>query len=189
MQLVCQCPWKGAPRSEWLVLSKRCNTAGERFPARPEGATQIIQYGVTALEKGLAIPGGLCLVLDYLGSSEHGNITLKEYCTISTHITSQTVIPMNDNELSREERILRVMRRVLTSIAKDTYTRPGHRHPLSDETVDDIRHCLGLIAAREGELNTAAGRGNTARPRFIDEPQSSVVVPLDIPGKEDKDKK
>jgi len=96
---------------------------------------------------------------------------------------------MNDKELSREERILRVMRRVLTSIAKDTYTRPGHRHPLSDETVDDIRHCLGLIAARESELNTAAGRDSTARPRFIDEPPSSVVVPLDIPGKKDKDKK
>ena len=99
------------------------------------------------------------------------------------------VAPINDTKINREERILRVMRRVLTSIAKDTYTRPGHRHPLSDETVEDIRHCLGLIAARESELNAAAGRGNTARPRFIDEPQSSVVVPLDIPGTKDKDKK
>ena len=61
------------------TLSKRCNTAGERFPARPKGATQIIQYCVTALEKGLAIPFGLCLILDYLGSSEHDNIILKEY--------------------------------------------------------------------------------------------------------------
>jgi len=69
---------RGAPRREWPALSKRCNTAGERFPVRPEGATQITQYCVTALEKGLAIPCGLCLVLDYLGSSEYGNITLKE---------------------------------------------------------------------------------------------------------------
>jgi len=96
---------------------------------------------------------------------------------------------MNDEDLSSEERILRVMRRVLTSIAKDTYTRPGHRHPLSDETVDDIRQCLGLIAAREAELNTDAGRESKARPRFIDEPQSSVVVPLSIPGTKDTDKK
>ena len=96
---------------------------------------------------------------------------------------------MNDKELTREERILRVMRRVLTDIAKDTYTRPGHRHPLSDETVNDIRKCLGLITAREAELNAAAGREMKARPRFIDEPQSSVVVPLSVPGQKDKDKK
>ena len=96
---------------------------------------------------------------------------------------------MNDKELTREERILSVMRRVLTSIAKDTYTRPGHRHPLSDETVNDIRQCLGLITAREAELHTAAGHEMKARPRFIDEPQSSVVVPLSIPGTKDKDKK
>jgi hypothetical protein len=79
------------------------------------------------------------------------------------------------------------MRQVLTRIAKDTYTRPGHRHPLSDDTVNDIRHCLGLITAREAELNAAAGREMNARPHFIDEPQSSVVVPLTIPGIKDKD--
>lgn len=95
---------------------------------------------------------------------------------------------MNDIALTKEERILQAMRQVLTSIAKDTYTRPGHRHPLSDETVNDIRLCLGLITAREAELNAAAGREMNARPRFIDEPQSSVVVPLTMPGTKDKDK-
>jgi hypothetical protein len=30
---------------------------------------------------------------------------------------------MSDEEITREERILRVMKRVLTGIAKDTYTR------------------------------------------------------------------
>jgi hypothetical protein len=95
---------------------------------------------------------------------------------------------MNDKELTREERILRAMRRVLTDVAKDTYTRPGHRHPLSDETVDGIRHCLSLISARETELSSAAGRESKARPRFVDEPQSSVVVPLNMPDSKDKDK-
>ncbi|MGB5260853.1 MAG: segregation and condensation protein A [Gammaproteobacteria bacterium] len=90
-------------------------------------------------------------------------------------------------ELSKEERILRVMKRVLTDVAKDTYTRPGYRHPLSDATVDGIRQCLALISAREVELNEAAGRKMDARPRFIDEPTSSVVVQLDIPGKKDSD--
>jgi len=71
------------------TLSKRCNTAGERFPARPKGATQIIQYCVTVLEKGLAIPCRLRLVLDYLGSSEQGNITLKEYQFILPRFTDE----------------------------------------------------------------------------------------------------
>ena len=35
------------------VLVKRRNNADGRFPARPQGATQMIQYGVAALEKGL----------------------------------------------------------------------------------------------------------------------------------------
>ena len=56
---------------------------------------------------------------------------------------------MTDQELTKEERILRVMKRVLTDVAKDTYTRPGHRHPLSDETVDGIRYRAAEIAEDE----------------------------------------
>jgi hypothetical protein len=92
-----------------------------------------------------------------------------------------------DTEPSKEERILRVMKRVLTDVAKDTYTKPGFRHPLSDDTIEGIRNCLTLITARETELNTAAGRSMDARPRFADEPSSSVVVQLDIPARQDKD--
>jgi hypothetical protein len=95
---------------------------------------------------------------------------------------------MSDKEPTREERILLIMKRVLTGIAKDTYTRPGHRHPLSDETVNDIRNCLSLITARERELNEAAGRSMDHRPRFVDEPRKSVVVPLITPDPKDKDK-
>lgn len=95
----------------------------------------------------------------------------------------------DDTEPTKEERILRVMKRVLTDVAKDTYTRPGHRHPLSDETVRGIQNCLMLITAREAELNAAAGRSADLRPRFIDEPAKSVVVPLNIPGTEDSDDK
>jgi hypothetical protein len=47
---------------------------------------------------------------------------------------------MTDQELTKEERILRVMKRVLTDVAKDTYTRPGHRHPLSDERLPRPDH-------------------------------------------------
>jgi len=94
---------------------------------------------------------------------------------------------MNKENLTKEERILKAMKRVLTDVAKDTYTRPGHRHPLSDDTVNDIRNCLSLISAREAELNEEAGRPMNHRPRFADEPQSQVVVPLTIPT--DKNKK
>ncbi|MEZ5542566.1 MAG: segregation and condensation protein A [Pseudomonadota bacterium] len=88
---------------------------------------------------------------------------------------------MTDREPSKEERILRVMKRVLTDVAKDTYTKPGYRHPLSEQTIDGIRQCLALITAREGELQAEAGRSSKLRPRFIDEPQTSVVVPLKMP--------
>ncbi len=93
---------------------------------------------------------------------------------------------MADQEPSKEERILRIMKRVLTDVAKDTYTRPGHRHPLSDDTVRGIRDCLSLISAREAELAEAAGRPMTRRPRFVDEPQTSVVVNIDAPGRKGK---
>ena len=96
---------------------------------------------------------------------------------------------MSDTDLTQEERILRVMKRVLTDVAKDTYTRPGLRHPLSDETIKGIQNCLALITARETELNKSAGRSTDMRPRFIDEPPKSVVVPLNIPGSKDRDDK
>lgn len=97
---------------------------------------------------------------------------------------------MPSDNSSKEERILRVVKRVLTDVAKDTYTRPGYRHPLSDNTVEGIRQCLSLITAREIELNEAAGRPMDQRPRFVDEPHTSVVVPLNIPDKqENKDDK
>ena len=86
---------------------------------------------------------------------------------------------MSDNDFSKEERILQMMRRVLTDVAKDTYTKPGLKHPLSEDTILSIRDCLKLISARETELAEAAGRPSEKRPRYIDEPPKSVVVQLD----------
>lgn len=94
---------------------------------------------------------------------------------------------MTDQEHSKEERILRAMKRVLTDVAKDTYTKPGYRHPLSEDTIEGIRQCLALITAREAELNAAAGRRSDMRPRFVDEPKKSVVVPLQVPEPKPKD--
>ena len=87
---------------------------------------------------------------------------------------------MAEPELTREERALRMMKRVLTNIAKDTAPRPGQsRHPLSEQTVRDMRECLRLITDREQELAREHKRDTSARPRFIDEPVSEVAVSLD----------
>jgi hypothetical protein len=86
---------------------------------------------------------------------------------------------MSDKNLSKEEHILKMVKRVLTDVAKDTYTKPGLKHPLSEPTILSIRDCLALISSREQELAQEAGRPSTDRPRFIDEPNDTVVVSID----------
>ena len=86
---------------------------------------------------------------------------------------------MVDSNLSKEEQILKMVKRVLTDIAKDTHVKPGLKHPLSDNTILGIRDCLALITARETELAKEAGRESKMRPRFVDEPQSTVVVSIE----------
>lgn len=87
---------------------------------------------------------------------------------------------MDKIEISTEEKILRIMKRVLTDIARDTHVQPGLKHPLSENTIIGIRDCLSLITARETELAKQAGRELKMRPHFVDEPKkTSVVVNLD----------
>lgn len=87
---------------------------------------------------------------------------------------------MSSHELTKEEQILRAMKRVLTEVIKDTATGPGMKHPLSENTINGLRDCLVLISQREHELAEAAGRPNNLRPYFTDEPQKQdeVVVPI-----------
>ncbi len=80
------------------------------------------------------------------------------------------------SELSKEERILRAVKRTLAGVVRDTATPHGMQHPLSDATIEDLRQCLALISARERELAEAAGRENDARPRYADEPSPQKVV-------------
>ena len=82
---------------------------------------------------------------------------------------------------TKEERILRAMKQVLTRVIKETATPPQMRHPLSNRCIEDMRQCLVLISAREQELAKATGRTMDQRPRYADEPkaQDPVVVPLD----------
>ena len=86
---------------------------------------------------------------------------------------------MSKTPFSKEEEILQIMRKVLTDVAKDTYTPAELKHPLSENTIHSIRDCLALISSREAELAKEAGRESKMRPRYVDEPSSSVVVKLD----------
>lgn len=96
---------------------------------------------------------------------------------------------MSEASASKEERILRVMKQVLTSVARDTATEPGMKHPLSEGTINDIRQCLLLISSREKELVEERGGSMDQRPRFTDEPkpQGDVVVSIDSITRRKKD--
>ncbi len=75
----------------------------------------------------------------------------------------------NETELSKEQQIMRAMRKTLTSIVRDAAPRDGMPSPFTAETVENIRMCLGLIAAREAELAQALGLTRNERPHYADE--------------------
>jgi len=90
---------------------------------------------------------------------------------------------MSNDTRSKEAQILEVMRKVLTDVARDTYTKPELKHPLSKGTIVNIRNCLALISARESELAKDEGREMNMRPRYVDEPKNTVVIPIDKIGR------
>lgn len=90
---------------------------------------------------------------------------------------------MGIEHLSKEQRILRVLRKVLGNIVKDTVPAPGQPHPLQESTVHDIRDLFGLIAEREAELAEEAGFNRNERPHFTDEARNVNVVKLHKPPK------
>ncbi|WP_456406267.1 segregation and condensation protein A [Thiolapillus sp.] len=78
----------------------------------------------------------------------------------------------------KEREILMVMRKVLANIIKDTTPEfKTMKHPLSGSTIEDIKLCLGLIAARERELADIAGEAQS-RPYYSDEKTKAEVVPI-----------
>jgi len=88
---------------------------------------------------------------------------------------------MGLEHLSKEQRILRVLRKVLGNIVKDTTPHPGEPHPLKESTIHDIRDLFGLIAERERELADEAGMTAKERPHFSDAPQTAHVLKLHKP--------
>ncbi len=90
---------------------------------------------------------------------------------------------MSDEGLSKERRILSVLRKILGNIIKDATPAPGMPHPLQESTIQDIRGLFGLIAEREAELAQQAGLNRNEKPYYIDEPQNVSVVKLHRPRK------
>ncbi|MEK8021645.1 MAG: segregation and condensation protein A [Candidatus Parabeggiatoa sp.] len=86
---------------------------------------------------------------------------------------------MSFDALSKEQQIMVSMRKVLTNVIRELTPQPGEQYPLSEPTVEDIRMCLTLIAAREKELAEEKGVNNIDRPHYVDEPQTTKTVPLD----------
>ena len=86
---------------------------------------------------------------------------------------------MTDNKPSKEEQILAVVKDTLTAIAKDTYTPPELKHPLSMETINRMRECFSMIVKRQQELASARGVEFNQRPRYVDEPDDTFVISLD----------
>jgi hypothetical protein len=85
---------------------------------------------------------------------------------------------MGFDQLTQEQQIMVSMRKVLTSIIREITPAPGEKYPLSQQTVEDVRMCLTLIAARERELAEEKGI-EQQRPYFIDEPQTTQTISLE----------
>ena len=80
-------------------------------------------------------------------------------------------------EMSVEQRILRAMRKTLASVVRDATPRPGTSGFLSDDTVEQIKSCFELIAARERELGNALGL-DQAKPVYPDQQQTAKTVQI-----------
>lgn len=93
---------------------------------------------------------------------------------------------MSVEHLSKEQRILRVMRKVLGNIVKDATPAPGQMHPFSEDTVRDIRDLFGLISEREAELAEEAGMNRNEKPYFGGDKPASRVVQLHRPKRDKK---
>ena len=96
---------------------------------------------------------------------------------------------MNNENLSKQQRILRVLRKVLANIVKDATPAPGMPHPLKESTVLDIRDLFGLISEREAELADQSHPDRNEKPSYVDEPKKSNVIKMHKPGKKSPEEK
>lgn len=82
---------------------------------------------------------------------------------------------MNTIGLSKEQRILRLMRKTLGNVVKDVTPGPGRANPLSETTIQEIKDCFALISEREKELAEALNF-DQAKPYYADDQQARAKV-------------
>jgi hypothetical protein len=86
---------------------------------------------------------------------------------------------MSDNKDNDFEiRLLNAVRTTLISVAKDTMTKPGLRHPLSESTQKMITDCLDVVSSRQVAIDKDRGSHSNMKPVFTDE-QTVQSVSLD----------
>jgi hypothetical protein len=83
---------------------------------------------------------------------------------------------MDTEELSKEQRILRLMRKTLGNVVRDVTPLGGRANPLSDTTIQDIKDCFALISEREKELAEKLNF-DQAKPYYADgeQPNANVI--------------
>jgi len=91
---------------------------------------------------------------------------------------------MNTEELSKEQRILRAMRKTLGNVVRDVTPLGGRPNPLTGDTIQDIKDCFALISERERELAELLDF-DQAKPYYKDGGQPNAqVISFVKPGKE-----
>jgi hypothetical protein len=91
---------------------------------------------------------------------------------------------MDTEELSKEQRILRMMRKTLGNIVKDVTPLGGRPNPLTANTIQEIKDCFGLISEREKELAEKL-HFDQAKPYYADGEQPNAnVINFTKPSKE-----
>lgn len=83
-----------------------------------------------------------------------------------------------EQDLVNEQRMMRMMRKTLTSIVRDTAPRNGYPSPLTEPTQLLIKDCLVVISSREVELARMTGRDLEEKPHFADEPKAAHTVSI-----------
>lgn len=86
---------------------------------------------------------------------------------------------MSEVDFSKERAILAAMRKTLGAVVRDT--TPEHRglkHALTEATIQDVKACFALIAARERELAELGGATHFEKPHYPDSPRTTQVVQL-----------
>lgn len=89
------------------------------------------------------------------GATFDAELTLIAFYGKVASCNSHRAISMGTAELSKEQRILRQMRKTLGNVVKDVTPLGERTNPLSDSTIQDIKDCFGLISSRERELAEA----------------------------------